>query len=92
MPVAALALHEFPAIHHRHHQVEQNQVGTRTFGELCQRFAPVWRLDDVVARRRQQFDQGGAYGIVILDDENQGLTRVSGGLSHGCEPTVGGRA
>src|SRR5262245_42194842 len=51
MPVATLALHEFPAVHDRHHQVEQDQVGTRATGELCQRVAPVGRLDDVVARR-----------------------------------------
>src|SRR5436309_2587903 len=65
-------VHELPAVHTRHHEVEQDQGRLRAGPELRQCIRPVPALDHLVGLCLEDHLDGIAYLGIVLDDENAG--------------------
>src|SRR6185295_4761957 len=61
---------ELPAVHHRHHQVEQDDVGPVGAVEVVERLPAVRDRGRVVAFERQQLSHHLAQVLVVFDDED----------------------
>jgi hypothetical protein len=67
---AELCAPELPAVHDRHHQVEQNEAGGRPCVEAFERVAPVPGLHDRVAVHFEQQRQRLAHVAVVVGDQH----------------------
>ena len=59
-----------PAVHDRHHQVEQDDARPQAAAELIERSAPVCGQRDGVALRLEQFIEGCPHAQVVVDNED----------------------
>jgi len=68
--IGFLVAPEFPPIHHRHHQIEQDDVGFLFF-EILQRFASIRDRRRIESFEREQLRHHLAQICIVFDDEDR---------------------
>jgi hypothetical protein len=71
---------ELPAVHHRHHEVEQDEVGTIATLEDVKRFDAVRDSLSAVPLEREELRHHLTEIGVVFDDENRGVVAGSWSL------------
>src|SRR2546428_12822382 len=76
---------EFPAVHDRHHEIEQDDVRRLTAFEILQRFASVRYGRGLESFEREQLRHHLAQIRIVFDDEDGAL---KGRVLRGCQQRV----
>src|SRR3954452_1164815 len=69
--IGLLLAAEFPSVHHRHHQIEQNDVGLRRVVEILQRFAAVGHRRGLKSLEREQLRHHLAQVFVVFHNQHR---------------------
>jgi hypothetical protein len=64
---------ELPAVHHRHHEIQQHQVPVAVGLQLGERLLPVLRHGRVITRLAQHLGQDGRQIGIVVDDQDAAL-------------------
>ena len=68
--VVLLSPAKLPTVHNRHHQIEQDDVGTGSVAEICKRLAAIGDGFDLVSLEGQQLRHHLAQICIVLDNQH----------------------
>ena len=67
-----------PAVHLRHHHVQQDQAGKHVILQVLQRLAPAGHARDAIALVDQDVGHGVTHVFIVVDDQDLAARKLGG--------------